>query len=603
MARGGDYQAKEIVDLGNHLFDKKRPLDGLHQEIAWQFCPDLAEFCSPLSLGEDWGSDRMDGFPEQVSRELSNQLGAMLRPKDRIWFKASTGDDEHDADEGNAQFLEYMTRTMRRELYKPQSGFVGATKEADRFYVNFGQGVFSIEEAPITRDHLFFRNYHIKDCAWMDNQLGAVDHLHRKQRMTARAMKRMFREDSLHESVLRAARKEPYREFEVRFVTMPTEEYDDFINESDSAAPARGGRRLPFTRCVIDVENCRVIKAGGLIAFNYVVPRWMRMTSTQYAFSPATMAALADGRMAQMLSQILLESGEKAIDPPLVGKQEMVIGEPNIAAGGVTWVDMDHDGQLKDAIEALKIDSDMRVGFQLRVDLREMLAKAFYIDKLTLPETNGDMTAFEVARRIEEHVRNLLPIFEPIQVEYNSKMLDLSFQFLVNMKKIDFSRMPDSMSNVDTAWEFESPIEQAQSRLLVEQFQETANMLTIGAQLGAKSSPVKIDLALRDAVRGAGGPATWRKTQEEQDQEAEQTEQANADQAAISQVGQGAAVAEQVGNAGQALGVITPPGKGAPAPAQSARGAPAAGAPPAGIDMGAALRALAAQGGGQQAAA
>jgi hypothetical protein len=600
-----DARAKELLDLGNHLFEKRKPKDSLDQEIAWQFCPDLAEFQSPLELGEDFAADRMDSFPEQVSRELSNQLGANLRPNGRQWFLSSTGDDEFDADEANAQFLQYVGRTMRREMYRAKTGFVGATKELDRFYVNFGQGVMSIEESPVDRDHLFFRTYHIKDCVWLDNQLGQVDHLHRKVKMSARAMKRMFGEARLHETIVKAAKKEPNREFELRYITMPTEEYNSFGEE------AKVGKaiRLPFVCCVIDVENCCIIKEGGLPVFNYVVPRWQRLSGTQYAFSPATMTALADGRMAQMLSQILLESGEKAIDPPMIGKQEVVIGQPNIAAGGISWVDMDHDAKLTDALDVLKIDADMRVAFQMRTDLREMLSKSFFIDKLTLPETSlKEMTAFEVARRLEEHVRNLLPIFEPIQVEYNSRLLDIVFALLVNMKKIDFSRMPDSLSEADTIWEFDTPIQTAESRLLVEQFLDTCNVLTVGAQTEAAvgqaggSAPIHFDKGLRDAVRGVGGPATWRKTQEERDADAEADEQAMATQDVMGKIGMGAGIAEQVGKAGQSLGLITPPGK---APAAPQQGAPAQGAAPAalpapagpagmpeGIDMGAALQAI-----------
>ena len=619
MARSyKDARAKELLDLGNHLFDKRKPKDSLDQEIAWNFCPDLAEFQSPLELGEDWASDRMDGFPEQVSRELSNQLAASMRPSGKQWFKSSTGDDETDADEANAQFLEYLGKTMRREMYKVKTGFVGATKELDRFYVNFGQGVMSIEESPVDRDHLYFRTHHLKDCVWLDNQLGHVDHLHRRAKMSARAMKRMFGEKRLHDTIVRAAKKEPNREFEIRYVTMPTEEYNTF-----GEAPGKGaGIKLPFVCCVIDVENCCIIKEGGLPTFNYVVPRWQRLAGTQYAFSPATMAALADGRMAQMLSQILLESGEKAIDPPMIGKQEAVIGQPNIAAGGLSWVDMDHDAKLTDALDVIKLDADMRVAFQMRADLRELLSKAFFIDKLTLPEASlKEMTAFEVSRRLEEHVRNLLPIFEPIQVEYNARMLDIVFALLVNMKKIDFSRMPDALSEADTTWEFETPIQTAESRLLVEQFLDTCNVLTVGAQTEAAiaqaggSAPVHLDKGLRDAVRGVGGPAAWRKTQEEREADAEASAEAMATQETISQIGMGAGVAEQVGKAGQSLGLITPPGKAAAAQGAGApAGPPQAGAAPAptpmplpgggtanipaGIDMGGALSALGGAGAG-----
>src|SRR3989304_7852032 len=125
MARSyKDARAKELLDLGNHLFDKRKPKDSRDQEIAWNICPDLAEFQSPLDLGEDWAAERMDGYPEQVSRELSNQLGANLRPNGKQWFKSSAGDDEIDADEGNARFLEYVGGTQRRGKCPGQNGLV-----------------------------------------------------------------------------------------------------------------------------------------------------------------------------------------------------------------------------------------------------------------------------------------------------------------------------------------------------------------------------------------------------------------------------------------------------------------------------------------------
>lgn len=580
MARYKDGRAKELLDLGNHLFDKRKPLDSLLQDIAWQFAPDLAEFMAPLDLGEDWGADRMDSFPQQAYAELCSQLGIMLRPYNKQWFSISTGDHEVDRDEATAQFNEYVAHTMRREMYRAKTGFIASAKDWDRFYVGFGQGVLSIEESPVDREHLFFRNHHIKDTVWLNNQLQQVDHLHRREKMTARTLVRTFGEDRLHDSIVRAARKEPNREFEIRYVSMPSDEYDDFAEDTPKNGNSKR-RTLDFVNCCIDVENCRMIKDGGSPVFNYVVSRWHRLSNTQYAFSPATMTALPDGRMAQMLSQILLESGEKAIDPPMVGKQEAVIGEPNIAAGGISWIDLEHDAKLSDALDILKIDADMRVGFQMRVDVREMLSKSFFLDKLRLPETGAkEMTAFEVARRLEEHIRDLLPLFEPAQVEH-SRMLDTVFNLLVNMKKIDFRRMPDHLSGADQIWEFDTPITGMESRLLVEQFLDTANVVTVAKQTDERVAvPLHFNLALRDAIRGVGGPASWRQTQEEQDMAAEATEQEMGVQSAIAQIGAGGMAAEQVGKAGQALGMIAPPGKGAPA----GGGAPAEGgaAPPPG---------------------
>ena len=104
---GQDLRALELISLGDKLYTEKTQLDSLCQELAWQFAPDLASFTTKLILGQDFAIDRMDSFPEQMSRELSNQLSAMLRPTDRPWFKTTTLERKRlDADEDNARYLE-----------------------------------------------------------------------------------------------------------------------------------------------------------------------------------------------------------------------------------------------------------------------------------------------------------------------------------------------------------------------------------------------------------------------------------------------------------------------------------------------------------------
>jgi hypothetical protein len=131
-------------------------------------------------------------------------------------------------------------------------------------------------------------------------------------------------------------------------------------------------------------------------------------------------------------------------------------------------------------------------------------------------------------------------------------------------------------------------------------------VLTVGATVGATASSVHLEKALRDAIRGVGGPATWRKTVDEQNAEIEQAEEEAATQRTIGQVGAGAAVAEQVGNAGQALGLIQPPAPAGSAPAGASGEAPTQGAAPGGapggmpqgIDLSGALAALGGGAGG-----
>lgn len=554
----GDGRAKELIDLGDRLYTKRAPLLSFWQEIAENFYPERADFTRMHTLGEDFAEHLMDSYPVLMRRELGNSISAMLRPRDRPWFKTTTLDDALDEDEENARFLDYLTMTTRRRIYDPRSQFIRATKEGDHDFVTFGQTLLSIEESQ-DRDHLFFRSFHLKSSVWLENKMKVIDHLHRKDEMAARNMKAEFGEAKLHETIKKACEKEPDREFPIRHIVLPAHEYD----YTGKGSKTKNNKRLPFVSIYIDVENCKVLREGGFAQFPYCIPRWHTISGWQYAFSPATVIALPDGRLAQQMARILLESGEKAVDPPAVAKMEAV-REANIAAGALTWVDIQHDEKLSEAFQLLDFKGDMRTGFAMRADLREMLTKAFFLDKLNLPPAEGGdkMTAEEVRRRLEEFVRSALPLFEPMEVEYNTQILDKAFATLLNMNAFDFSEAPAALSDSNLSWQFESPIQAASSRLAVSQFTESLQLIGAATQAGITSVPVDLEAALRDALR-ATAKAKWIKPATQMAAEAEQ----NASQAVTSQIVDevmtGAAVAGQVGEAaGKLRDGFTPPQNG-----------------------------------------
>lgn len=527
------------------------------------FYPERASFTQNLELDQDFAAHNMDSFPALLRRELGNAISATLRPRDQPWFASTTLDDEIDKIEPVAQYLELVTKTMRRNLYDPRTKFVRATKMGDHDFITFGNAVVSVEEAP-SRDHLYFRAHHLRDCSWLENELGEVDHLHRRDAMNARSMIRMFGEKRVHPSVKRAAEKEPGREFKLRVVVMPTDEYDGV----DGGGKVPGKNKLPYVIVYIDAENNTILREGGLPIFIYNVPRWHLLSDSQYAFSPATTAALPDGRMAQSLARILLEAGEKAVDPPMVATQEAV-REVNLQAGALSWVDAEYDEKLGAALRPIDIKGDMRTGFALRQDVREMLSKSFFIDKLALPEAGKQMTAYEIRTRLEEHVRNLLPLFEPMEMEYNVGLLDKSFMLLRNMNKFPVDEMPDELSGANITWSFKNPMQEASTRILVEQFQEALQIEAEAMKAGVSTPRLRIAVARDDALRGAGGPAQWRKTDD--DMAAEEEAAAKAAEAAktASTISAGAEVAGAVGDAAQSLqgaGLIP----AAPATAQTA---------------------------------
>ena len=202
----------------------------------------------------------------------------------------------------------------------------------------------------------------------------------------------------------------------------------------------------------------------------------------------------------------------------------------------------------------------MKTGFEMRKDLRDMLSKAFFIDKLGLPEPSPRMTAYELGRRLEEHIRNLLPLFEPMQQEYNTRLLDKAYATLANMNVFAKDAaagisvpLPPALSGADVTWAFESPIQQAADQVKVEYFKGALELVGLGMQGGATANPLNVDRSLRDAIRGLGTPATWRKTDGELQQEQEQLAQQKAAAMAMQQAHAVSQIAQNAGDAGNKM--------------------------------------------------
>lgn len=509
-----DTRAKELVRIGTALFAKKRQWDELCQEIAENFYPLRADFTQPFTLGEDFSLDLMDSYPVQARETLGTTPSAMLRQGN--WFNARTGMEEIDEQPDVARWLESATLRLRRLVYDRRANFVRATNEADHDWVTFGNPVLSVEE-DMSRTHFLFRSWHPKDCAWMENVSGRIDHLQRSMPMTARNMKMRWAK-TIHQDVTTAAEKDPTTEFKVRHIALP---FDELYG--DDKAKRRQYKNAQYCSVYIDVDHEMVLGEAPLPVFSYVVPRWRTLSGVPFAFSPATITALPDGRMLQSLARIILEQGEKALDPPLVAKGEMFRDAVNLYAGGLTYVDLESDQDIRDALMPVETSKGMSVGLDMKADVRNLIAEAFLLNKLMLPNVR-EMREIEVQARLDEFRRAALPFFGPIESEYHLPLLDTAMQMAIHNRAFDFKEMPDVLKQgVDVGFSFDSPLTTAEGRQAVAAFQESIQIIAGAAQFDQTvTTMMDIKVATKDAVKGTGAKADWFNDEE--------TEQAATDQ-------------------------------------------------------------------------
>jgi hypothetical protein len=274
-----------------------------------------------------------------------------------------------------------------------------------------------------------------------------------------------------------------------------------------------------------------------IISPGYVIPRWVTISGSQYAYSPASTIALPDARMLQAIGLTLLEAGQKAVDPPMIAKGEAITGAVNAYAGGTTWIEADYDETGGDALRILP-GSDkhqFQFGLDREAKIHEMISEAFYLNQLSLPDLKGDMTAFEVQKRVEEYMRRARPLFEPMEAEYNGGICEMTFDNLLRMGAFGSPLdMPPILANQNVRFQFESPLAAAADRAKASAFNSASQLLTTAMQIDPSvKRDLDIDKAFRDALASVGVPADWITPEDQANQLKQQDRDSAARQAAV----------------------------------------------------------------------
>ena len=531
-------KAKELKELGDNLFGKKSPINSLWQDVADNFYVERANFTVQRSIGMDFASNLMSSYPVLCRRDLGNAFGTMLRPVAKPWFHTGIRNTKI-KDNETRQWLQAFEDTQRRAMYDPASKFTRATKEGDHDFAAFGQCAISIE-LNRNADGLLYRCWHLRDMAWQENEEGDIGARFRRWKPKAFELVRIFGKDKVHQDTVKLAEDKPFEESEVMHIVVEADMYDD---------DARG---RPWWSIWYDVSHETLIQADPVWTGYYRIPRWQTVSGSQYSYSPATVAALPDARLIQAMTFTLLEAGEKATNPPVVATIDAVRSDVAIYAGGITWVDPEYDERTGDALRPITQDfRGFNFGVQMNQDTRAMINAAFFLNKLSMPQGEREMTAYETAQRVQQYIRDALPIFEPMEQDYNAGLCDDTFELLWRNgafgSPLDW---PKTLRGADIGFTFESPLHDAIEQQKGQLFLQAGQMVAAGQPLDPSIAIVyDAKIALRDALNGIGVPATWQRNEDVVD--AMMQEQAQKQQAAelLGAIEQGASAAKDFGAA------------------------------------------------------
>lgn len=497
-----DERITALITQGKELFEKRSSLLGLWQTIADNFYPERAEFTTTRALGAEFGADLMASHPVRARRELGDSLSAILRPTSKDWFYARTGGDWDSVGLAERAWLEKAQKIQKRAIYNYRSQFVQATKEADHDFVTFGQAVIQKSKNK-DGDGPLYRCWHLRDVAWCDDTDGMVAKVYRKWSATIRDVAGTFG-NRAHPRILERLARSPLDQVDIWHCVIPAGEHQ---------TPGK----TPFVSLYLDPTNNHVMEEVGTYHLGYVIPRWRRLSGTQYAYSPATLTALYDSRTLQAMVGVLLEAGEKAVNPPTVANKNVFGGAFSLYPGGTTWADMS-DGRIRDHYDLLPMDSSrIPLGLEMAGDIRNQIDDSLYLSKLRLPPPVDGMTAYEVAKRTEEDIRQTLPLFEPMESEYNAPLMDVTFADLMRSGSFGPSEdIPPKLIGVSVQFVFESPLRDAVEAAKRQLLTEVLGVVAESQQIDSRSRYlVNVDVGARDVLNGINTPATWIRSESE----------------------------------------------------------------------------------------
>lgn len=511
-----DANAVELVKRGDARFSKRSQLDTFRQEVALNFAPWLASWTSPLNLGEDFGAHLVDGTPLLLARDFKAQVGSMLRPAGKQWFWHRTAHDDLNNDRDAREYLDWRSRQMMRIMFDPVSGAQRALSQADEFFAFFGDAVLSVDYG---RDMstLRMQSYHTKDCVWSVGEANKVDVITRREDVSARVIRARYGEAKLAEPIKKALEKDPDQTFEIRHEVMPADEYDAYAKRDMR-------RRDGFVSVWVDVAHRIILREASQPTFRYVVPRWTTLPHSAYAISPATTIALPDARLIQQQMLAILDAAEKQVNPPLVAYTDTIRGDASFRPNSITWVDRNYDERTGAPVTALEMAKNFGLGVDAVMRTEHQLTRAFFLDTLRMPDTRNSKSTVEVQFMIQEYVRAALPLFSPMQTEYNEAVLREVDTLVEAAGGYSMRGIPEQLQKQQLQYAWDNPLTEMMERQkaqTVSEISQVAQALAALEQAAAQSPALKqLDpaKALRETVIALGG-AGWIMSEEQAAQE------------------------------------------------------------------------------------
>jgi hypothetical protein len=380
----------------------------------------------------------------------------------------------------------------------------------------YGTGAMSA--LPDDEDVVRFYHYPVGTFALATSARGQVDTFYREYSMTPRQIVQQFGKDNCSAQTRLLAEQGQNTEICVCHLIEPNPDAD--MTKMDN-------RSMPWKSTYWEdgKQNECILRQSGFKSFPIMAPRWDVNGVNVYGTGPGDVA-IGKSQELQLLEADKMRLVQLYARPSLTAPISIRGQGASTVPGGITWV----PDNLVGAAMRPSYEPNPAALVNVRAEIAECeqdISEAFYEDLfLLISQSEGTMTAYEVAQRKEEKMLMLGPVvernndelFDPLIDQVFSIMYEASIPYWMGLREGEplIPPPPEELQGVPLRVEYVSILSQAQKAVAASGIERAIQFTSLLAQAQPDAfDKINSDVAQEEYFTAIGVPPTLLRSQDE----------------------------------------------------------------------------------------
>lgn len=283
-----------------------------------------------VTQGVEVRSRQYDETPELALDDAAAFYGSVTTPENSKWHGITTSNPELNKIQQVKEFLDVIVERLFKLRYAPRANYATTKYESDRSLIGFGTKVYFNGQGqgdPRTRVPLFYRPIHLSECFLSENELGFVDKLYRRRRMTGRQIVAEYGEENIGTATLQRFTSDSETMHTVIHAVLPN---PNWSREPDEIDPNKF--RYMSRHWLDSGDDELYLRAGGFRTWPYSVTRDSRRPTEQYGRG-TLMKVLPAIKMLNQMKRSQIRAGHLITDPIILAVDDSSIDMRDMRAG------------------------------------------------------------------------------------------------------------------------------------------------------------------------------------------------------------------------------------------------------------------------------